>query len=366
MAGISFRGGVALAISALLTSASLAQDVSPELADSWAFMQETMPGVPYEVLKGACEEANLLIYHGAWVTAQDAQVAGFQKRFPCVNVRQFTATTGELRERFMSEVRAGRQGADIYQDADTGTLNSMASEGIIAEYKIANDHAFAAGAKKSGWWYSLRVALLGIAWNTDLVSEEDAARLADWTGLLDDRWKDVGIVIDPSGGGVAYSAWYAWNELYGPDFIKRIGELKPRVTQGINSAAASLASGDIQIIFNASETGLLPLWERGAPIQWALPTPGVGPLTGQVIAANAPHPNAARLYQEYAFTTEGYELWHKFGGASTRIGLEDQRDVAREPWYKLPGELFTYNTAEATKALPKILDLFREHVSGIR
>ena len=31
-----------------------AQPVDPALAASWKFVQETMPGVPYELLKGAC------------------------------------------------------------------------------------------------------------------------------------------------------------------------------------------------------------------------------------------------------------------------------------------------------------------------
>lgn len=359
-----FYAGVlsALLATALSGSQTIAQEVDPNLAASWEFMQQAMPGVPYEMLEAACAEGALLIYHGSWVEAQDAQIDGFRQRFPCLNVQKFSSTMGELRERFVSEVRANRPSADIYQDSDTGTLNKFDEQGMLAEYTVSSDDAFADGSKNSGVWYPLRVALVGIAWNTDLVSEEDAAILSTWEGALDPRWKDRGIVVDPSAGGVAYLPWYVWDRVYGDDFFAGIGAQNPRIISGINNAAASLASGDVAIIFNASETGLLPLWGKGAPIQWSLPSPGVGPITGQAIPANAPHPNAAKLYQEYAFSEEGYTLWHVLGGTGLREGLVDQRAIASEPWYKLPDEMFVYDPEDSTASVNDIVSKFSELV----
>ena len=82
--------------------------------------------------------------------------------------------------------------------------------------------------------------------------------------------------------------------------------MRPQVFSGTNPASAALASGDIAVLFNASETGLMPLQSAGAPLRWTFPEPAAGPVTGQAISARAPHPNAAKLYHEYAFTTEGY------------------------------------------------------------
>jgi iron(III) transport system substrate-binding protein len=355
-----------LASALFMASPTMAQDVDPNLAASWTFMQQAMPGVSYDVLKAACAEGSLLVYHGTWVEAQDAQIDGFSKHFPCLTVQKFSATMGELRERFLSEERAKHPTADIYQDSDIGTLNNLAKEGLLANYKISNDAAFADDVKSSGYWYSMRVALVGVAWNTDLVSPKDAAILSDWKGLLDPRWKGRGVVVDPSGGGVDFLPWYVWDKVYGDDFIAGIGKQAPRVVSGINTAAASLASGDVAIIFNASETGLLPLYNKGAPIEWSLPSPGVGPLTAQAIPANAPHPNAAKLYQEYSFTEEGYSLWQKLGGAGTRTGLVDQRPVAAESWYKAPAQLYSYDPADATKATAGIIAKFNQYVHAAK
>lgn len=357
--------GLASAITVACVSV-LAQPVDPKLAASWAFVQKAMPGVPYSLLKAACDEGAVMIYHGTWVDAQNEQIDGFRKRFPCISVQKFTTTMGELRERFLAEWRAKRPIADIIQDSDTGTLNLHAANRILMDYRISNDASFKPAAKKSGYWYPLRVAMVGIAWNTDLVSAAEAKLLTEWKGIVNPAWKGRAVVVDPSAGGVAYLPWYAWIKLYGEGFIDQIGALKPRVVTGINTASASLAAGDVAVILNASETGLLPLWLKGAPIRWSLPTPGVGPLTGQGIPANAPHPNAAKLYHEYAFTEEGYSLWQRLGGAPARAGIKDQRKVASESWYKVPADLWDYDPAAATAETQKVVAKFNQAVGASR
>jgi ABC-type Fe3+ transport system substrate-binding protein len=217
---------------------------------------------------------------------------------------------------------------------------------------------------KAGFWYPLRVAMVGIAWNTNLVSEEDAKILQDWQGITDPRWKGKAAVVDPVAGGVAYLPWYAWTKLYGADFITKVAQNEPRVMRGINPTSAALAAGDVSVIFNASETGLLPLFDKGAPIEWSLPNPGIGPLTGQGIPANPPHPAAAKLYQEYAFTEEGYSVWQKDGGTPARKGVKDQRPVASESWYHMPEDIFAYDPADATKAADEINANFSKAIAS--
>jgi iron(III) transport system substrate-binding protein len=355
---------VALAAS-LMGGSAFAQPVDPALAAPWKFVQETMPGVPYDVLKGACQEGALMLYHGTWTDAQKAQVTQFKVRFPCIKtVQMFELNAGPLRQRFVSESRAGLRVADIIQDTDPGTLNDQAAEGLYMPYTISSDAAYADGMKKKGFWYPLRIALVGMAWNTDLVNEKDALALHDWKSAADAKWKGRAGVVDPAAGGVVYLPWYAWYKLYGgEDFIKKVGEVRPQIYSGTNPGSAALASGDIAVLFNASETGLMPLQAAGAPLRWSFPEPATGPVTGQAIAARAPHPNAAKLYHEYAFTAEGYGLWQKLGGAPARIGFKDQRPIAAQSWYKYPDKFLDYDVQDVTALYPTISDLFRKWIS---
>jgi iron(III) transport system substrate-binding protein len=347
---------------ACMDAPARAQSSDPALGESWAFVQQAMPGVPYGVLKDACQEGALMIYHGTWADAQKSQVAQFRKRFPCIAVQMFELNAGPLRARFVAEARAGLRVADIVQDTDAGTLNAYAADGLYLNYTISNDLAYADAMKKTGYWYPLRVALVGIAWNTDLVGDDEAKLLSDWKSIADPRWKGRAGVVDPAAGGVVYLPWYAWHRAYGEDFIKQLAAVRPQIYSGTNPGSAALASGDIAVLFNASETGLMPLQAAGAPIRWAFPEPATGPVTGQAISAHAPHPNAARLYQEYAFTLEGYGAWQKLGGAPARIGFKDLRPVAAESWYRYPGRFLEYDPQDVTNLYPKISDLFRRFV----
>lgn len=356
-----------LALTFSLLSASHAQAPSdPKLAASWAFMQKEMPGVPASLLEAACKEGTVMVYYGTWASAQEDQIKAFEKLFPCVKVEKFTADTGQRRERWLAETRAGRNIADIVQDTDPGFLDKQVKDGTLLSYKISNDAAFADGTKSTGYWYPLRAALVGIAWNTDLVTDAEAEKLKDWKGIIDPIWKGRAAVVDPSAGGVAFLPWYIWTKEFGPDFLKKIGALNPRVIAAVVPAGAALAAGDISVIFNASETGLLPLLAKGAPIRWSLPEPGIGPMTGQAIPAKAPHPNAAKLYQEYAFTVDGYTHWQKRGGAPARIGFKDQRAVAKQPWYKVPDKFFAYDTKDASDQLKPIIAEFRKNIGVAR
>lgn len=367
MSKINFKAGlVALAMVGLTAGPGFAQTIDPALQPSWDFMQANMPGVPYETLQAACAEGTVMIYHGTWIDAQQAQIDGFKKNFPCLNVETYGSSIGDMRERFLAEQRAGRDVADIIQDSDPSSLNAHAAEGLLMNYTISNDANFKPGYKSTGFWYPLRIALVGIAWNTDLVSDEDAAILSDWQGATDPRWLDRAAMSDPGSKGVAYQHWFAWYKMFGEEYLKKIGALHPRIIAGANNSMSSLASGDVDIVFNASETGLLPLWLKGAPIKWTLPSPGVGPITGQAVVATAPHPNAAKLYQEYAFTEEGYGLWNEFGGAPATDVYPDKRTVAKEDWYHMPTELFDLDSDEAGAAFDKLIADFNTYVGTSR
>ena len=349
----------AIATLAMLGSAhpmqqAAAADIDPTLAKPWEFVQQAMPGVPYSVLAAACAEREMTLYHGTWTEAQVLQVKHFQERFPCLTVKRLGMQASAARERFLAEYRAGRPTADILQDTDPGALDKAAESGALMNYTISNDAAYADALKKKGFWYPLRIGLVGIAYNTTLVTDQEARLLLDWKGLTNPIWKGRLGVVDAN--GVDLLPWYAFARLYGEGFVQQIGTLAPHVYSGNNPAAAALASGDVGVILT-TETGISPFYLKGAPIRWTLPEPGLGIVTGQGIASNAPHPNAAKLYQEYSFTLEGYTYWQTLGGAPSRNEYKDQREVASQPWYKYPKTFFEFDPADFTKSAQATRDM---------
>lgn len=302
-----------------------------------ATLQAVMPGVTQELIDQANQEGKVTLYTGTWSDATAALVAGFNQHFPNINVEVFENSASKTEIKFLGEQRQGSYLADIVDLTDPDKMDALAKEGLLAEHTIANDAKFADDDKSTGVWYPLRRAMVGIAWNSNLVSDEEAAKLT-WESAADPKWKGKGGVDDMGIGTCVISCkvWYMWFKEHGGEFLTKIGENEPRVYESAVPAAAALAAGDISILFNASETGLTPLFDKGAPVKWMLPEPGIGQITGQGIVAKAPHPNAAKLFQEYTFSEEGYKLWQQTTGLPVWEGMESQTKVSQESWYKVP------------------------------
>src|SRR6202012_5200239 len=149
---------------------------------------------------------------------------------------------------------------------------------LLMQYMIGDDKAYDDSVKMAGYVYPIHRGTTALAWNTNLVNDQQDKLLMDWKGITDPVWAGRAGVTDPSGSASALRPWYIWPKLYGDDFIPKIGALKPRVFTGSSPASAALASGDIAVILNASEVNLSPLWRSGAPVRWALPEPGIGGL----------------------------------------------------------------------------------------
>jgi len=82
----------------------------------------------------------------------------------------------------------------------------------------------------------------------------------------------------------------------------------------------------------ASPDGLSSLYLKGAPVRWTFPDAVPCKLTAQCISTDAPHPNAAPLFQEWALSEEGMLEWFKTTGAlPSRADVADR--AARRDWY---------------------------------
>jgi iron(III) transport system substrate-binding protein len=122
--------------------------------------------------------------------------------------------------------------------------------------------------------------------------------------------------------------------------------LKPQVYESKSPMYDRLAAGEHSVVDQASQSDMGGFYQKGAPVRWVFPKPTPANLTVQTISAKAPHPNAARLFQEWAMSPEGQAAWFKVSSvASARADTVDPRKAAKadwykEPWYADPEELY--------------------------
>jgi ABC-type Fe3+ transport system substrate-binding protein len=83
-----------------------------------------------------------------------------------------------------------------------------------------------------------------------------------------------------------------------------------------------------------AETGFCTIYDRGGPVHWTNPEPRVVVPYGQAIAKDAPHPHAAKLFQEFVLSKAGQKITASTLLPSFRVG--DLRKHVKEPWYNSP------------------------------
>jgi iron(III) transport system substrate-binding protein len=166
-----------------------------------------------------------------------------------------------------------------------------------------------------------REVVIGILYNTKLVKPGEAPKSLE--DLLTPRWQGKWVMPDPS-RHFTTGMWVAnFDKLYGKDadaMVKKLAAAKPILVESFIPSAQKIISGEAQ----AGITYLKYVHifgKDGAPLDYVrLPTMlADGHQIG--IQAKAPHPNAARLFEDFFISRQGMEILAKEGEFVTAKGL---------------------------------------------
>jgi putative spermidine/putrescine transport system substrate-binding protein len=220
---------------------------------------------------------------------------------------------------------------------------SAKDEGLLQTYKVATWDSIPDSAKDAeGFWWGDYYGVLSFEVNTAVVPNVPQ----DWADLLKPEYNgQVALAGDPRSSNQAIQAVYAAalanggsldNAQPGLDFFKQLndsGNLRP-----IIATAATVAAGETPITirwtYNALSNRDTTAASGGPEI--AVVVPASGRFAGvyvQGISAFAPHPNAAKLWQEFLYSDEGQNLWLK--GYCHPIRYEDLVSGSKVPQEQL-------------------------------
>lgn len=316
-------------------SPDIPADADPALVEAYEGpVQEHMPGLPFEILQGAMDEGSVTWYHLRVPASTVPLIEAFTEAFPFVSVEEYEDSGPPLFERFITEQRAGGGEADLMQFASSALVDQAAEEGFIAKYTPTSDDAYPAQFKEQGVWYpsglSTRIVYM---YNTDLVTEEEAATLEEYEGLWSGEFGDRGIAV-PDGAAASNGQlfFYFLEKEFGTESWEALEELDPMIAAS-TPAGDALARGEVAVAL-ASESIAARLYDAGAPVRWTVPDPVLVQPWPLAISEAAPNPNAAKLLMEFALSEEGQSILAETGLPSARDGVSAEPPVADEEWFK--------------------------------
>ncbi len=336
-------------------------DADPQLAAIYRdVVQKDMPGLPFSILEGAKREGKVTWYHVVTPAAHGPAIAEFKKRFPFIEVAEFEATGGPVLERLMTEKRAGTNVADVFQTTSPSLIQQAVDAGYIDSYKLTSEAKFKAGTFAAGTWYATSVSTLNVyIYNTNLVNEAQAKALEKYEGLYDPALKGLTIGLPPitSGAGPQALYYYFYKEL-GPDSWNKLKATKYKIYDVIPSADA-VARGEIAVA-SVGESVANNQWIAKAPVRWTVPRPATSAPFPQAVVKNAPHPNAARLLQEFLLSQVGQVPFATFAYPSGRTDVGELRPVAKESWFPAQRSYYAIDQAAFDKQMPSLIDAWKQ------
>jgi putative spermidine/putrescine transport system substrate-binding protein len=224
---------------------------------------------------------------------------------------------------------------------DIGMAVALANISLFAPYKVQTWNDILAGQKEAtGLWFQDYGGFMSIGYDSSKVPA-----LTSFDDLLKPEFKGkVALNGDPTKANAALNGVMMANLAEGGtlddiskgvDFFKRMKAAKNFVP--IQATTATVKNGTTPVVFDwdylsASHGTDVPTWKVFVPNNAVL-----GGYYAQAISKTAPHPAAARLWEEYLYSDEGQNLWLKGLARPVRMaamqaaGTVDQTAAAALP-----------------------------------
>ena len=255
-----------------------------------------------DLVAAAQKEGKLVFYSAEPDSLNNSLAEAFQAKYG-IPIEFLRLVSGPLTQRFASEQQAGVANADLLQVVGQDIWSDQAQWFVDLDKDPVDGWAdFPAGTRHSTC-VDLRYSVGAITYNKDLVDADHVPKT--YLDMLDPYWKGKVLLTDPR-GTPAYMGWAgAAVAKYGIDFLKKVAAQQPVLVDSATPGAQQVAAGAYFANFPAHLSNSTSLRQKGAPLGTVImadvPT---GLPTCMGIAANAPHPQAARLFLTWSLTPE--------------------------------------------------------------
>ncbi|MBV1701903.1 MAG: ABC transporter substrate-binding protein [Hyphomicrobiales bacterium] len=247
-------------------------------------------------------------------------IDGFKAKYG-ISVNELNPDAGsgdEIEAIKANKSNKGPQAPDVI-DVGLAFGPSAKADGLLQPYKVSTWDSIPADKKDAdGYWTGDYYGVLSFAVNTDLVKSVPM----DWADLQAPAMKNSVAL-----GGDPRVAAQAVQGVFAAGLSSDKGDIAKAGTAGLDFFAALKKAGNfVPVIGKAASlaqgtTPVIIMWDynafaardalKGNPkVEIVVPKTGVvAGVYVQGISAYAPHPNAARLWEEYLYSDEGQLAW---------------------------------------------------------
>lgn len=284
-----------------------------------------------------------------WWTAHYSQSAAeavrdaFVAKYPGIQVEFIRQTAQVVYQRLTESMKAGSHALDVFASTDEAHYLTLKQQGALAAYtpvgvdrlppayrNVDPDQTYHVGA----------LAFVLVNFNSSKVT----APPKSWSDFLDSRWKDQITVGHPGFSGLVGNWTVAMWDKYGWDYFTKLAANNPKIGRSINDTVTDIVSAE-RVVGAGPDNYSLERKTAGDPIDVAFPEDDAILVVSPVaILKDAPHPQAARLFESFFYSTEYSQTMAKTSNYPLRTDVPPTSGKAIDTvkWYRnKPDRLLT-------------------------
>ena len=249
----------------------------------------------------AKKEGKVVVYGSVVPQAMDGLHQAFKKKYG-IDVEYWRGSSTQVSERALTEWRAGRPGFDI-AEGNRGVQLIMKSEGLFQKFVPPASEKFPAQYKeKDGLITPWRVLPISILYNTELVKSADLPKTLD--DLLNPKWTGKISIPDPTRHTT--TAQFLWNlqKFKGDkwlDYVKALAKQKPILVESLAPVTPTIIKGEALV----GIAYIKYIKQYKGPVNYIPMDKYLTDPNYLSLSAKSAHPNAAKLYIDFACSPEG-------------------------------------------------------------
>ncbi len=306
-----------------------------------------------DLITAAKAEGELVVYGSCEEEYLSAACANFEKVFGIKTTFQ-RLSTGEVQAKIEEE--NGNPSADVWFGGTTDPYNVCASEGLLEAYEAKNASHLTSDMYRDaqGRWYGIYKGILGFMVNTDELTRRGLEAPQDWKDLLKPEYQGLIWLSNYNTAGTAKLVINTMIQKYGHDEgIQYLVDLDKNIevyTKSGSGPSKNVGTGECVIGIGFLHDGITQINDNGyTNIQLIVPSSGTSfEIGATAIFKGAAHPNAAKLWIEYALSPECVNLGAQSGSYQFLVLDNATQPQAAKDFGLDPENVMDYDFEDAT------------------
>ena len=252
-------------------------------------------------VEAAKKEGKVVVYGSVPPQSMEGLHQAFKKKYG-IDIEYWRGSSTQVSERALTEWRAGRPAFDI-AEGNRGVQLIMKDEGLFQKFIPPASEKFPARFKeKDGLITPWRVLPISILYNTELVKPAELPKTFD--DLLSPKWTGKITIPDPTRHTT--TAQFLWNleKFKGDkwlDYVKALAKQKPILVESLAPVTTTIIKGEAAV----GITYIKYIKQYKGPVNYVPMDKYLTDPNYLSLSAKASHPNAAKLYIDFACSPEG-------------------------------------------------------------